>query len=163
MRELFTLPQLTVIFSSGWFVLLTVMICVVIALENRDPTKTISWLLVLTLLPGVGVVLYLLFGENLRKRHWSKTRTAVQEFWDSPEMQKVREQKQAEQLRQAMIMDADYFDLADRPIMKLVLNSGVAPILVDNQVDIYTEGEGKFAQLLEDMKQAKDHIHLEYS
>ena len=162
MRELFTLPQLTVIFSSGWFVLLTVMICVVIALENRDPTKTISWLLVLTLLPGVGVVLYLLFGENLRKRHWSKTRTAVQEFWDSPEMQKVREQKQAEQLRQAMIMDADYFDLADRPIMKLVLNSGVAPILVDNQVDIYTEGEGKFAQLLEDMKQAKDHIHLEY-
>lgn len=162
MEGLFTLPQLTVLFSSGWFVLLTVMICVVIALENRDPTKTISWLLVLTLLPGLGVVLYLLFGENLRKRHWNKTRTAVQAFWDSPEMRSVREQEQSKQLREAMVMDADYFDLADRPIMRLVLNSGTAPILVGNQVKIYTEGEGKFAELLEDMKKAQDHIHLEY-
>lgn len=162
MEGLFALPQLTVLFSSGWFVLLTVMICVVIALENRDPTKTISWLLVLTLLPGLGVVLYLLFGENLRKRHWHKTRTAVQAFWDSPEMQSVRQMERPKQLLDAMCRDADYFDLADRPIMRLVLHSGTAPILVGNEVAIYTEGEGKFAQLLEDMKQAKDHIHLEY-
>lgn len=162
MEGFFSLPQLTVIFSSGWFVLLVVMICVVISLENRNPTKTISWLLVLTLLPVVGVVLYLLFGENLRKRRWKRTKTAVQEFWNTPEMKTVLEKEKAEHLTKAVSMDANYFDLADRPIMKLVLNSGTAPIVVNNHVDIFTEGEAKFAQMLADMEAAEDHIHLEY-
>lgn len=161
MEEMFSMPHLTVIFSSGWFILLTVMICVVIALENRNPTKTISWLLVLTLLPVVGVALYLLFGENLRKRRWNRTRSAILDFWETPEIKQAWEKEEAEHLTHAMHMDADYFDLADRPIMKMVLNSGTAPIVVDNQVDIFTEGCAKFEQLLADMEAAEDHIHLE--
>ena len=44
-------------------------IIVMLILENRHPVKTIAWILVLTFLPGLGLVFYLFFGlDNRRKR-----------------------------------------------------------------------------------------------
>src|SRR5665647_684082 len=40
---------------------------VLIILENRNPVKTISWILVLVLLPFLGIVIYLFFGQEYRK------------------------------------------------------------------------------------------------
>ena len=34
-----------------------------ILIENRNPTKTISWVMVIVFLPGIGLVLYYLFGQ----------------------------------------------------------------------------------------------------
>ena len=34
--------------------------------EERDPSTTLAWVLLLALLPGLGVVLYVLFGRNWR-------------------------------------------------------------------------------------------------
>ena len=48
----------------GLFVLSLVLIVV---LENRQPVKTVAWILVLLFLPVVGLVIYLFFGKN-RKR-----------------------------------------------------------------------------------------------
>ena len=39
----------------------------VVVSENRNPLKTISWVLVLLLLPFVGLVFYFFFGQNTRK------------------------------------------------------------------------------------------------
>ena len=40
----------------------------VLLLENRNPVRSLSWILVLVLLPVVGILLYLLIGQNYRKR-----------------------------------------------------------------------------------------------
>ena len=48
-----------------------IFVVVVIVLENRDPIKTMSWLLVLFLLPGIGIILYLYVGRNFRKSKFS--------------------------------------------------------------------------------------------
>ena len=50
---------------SGILVLIIIGLICVILLENRNPHKALSWVLVLTLLPGLGVVLYLLFGREM--------------------------------------------------------------------------------------------------
>ena len=47
---------------------LTVMVIgFVIFLENRHPTQTLTWLIVLGGFPVVGFIFYLLFGRNYRK------------------------------------------------------------------------------------------------
>ena len=50
-------------------VLYIVMVLAVIGVvlgENRNPVKSIAWVLVLVLLPVVGLVVYLIFGRSLK-------------------------------------------------------------------------------------------------
>ena len=44
---------------------LTVLTVIIVVLsENRNPVKSMAWVLVLVLLPVVGLVIYLIFGRN---------------------------------------------------------------------------------------------------
>ena len=54
-------------YISGTIVAMTIL------LENRDPSKTVTWLLIFILLPGVGLIIYAVFGRNLRKIKIFKT------------------------------------------------------------------------------------------
>ena len=61
----------------------------VIVLENRNPSKTLAWLIVLTFLPIVGFFFYLVFGQNIRK----KKRFRRKELADFGELQQVAEKQ----------------------------------------------------------------------
>ena len=56
-----------------FFYFIGALISMKIILENRDPSKTMAWLLIFILLPGIGLVIYAIFGRNLRKRKILKT------------------------------------------------------------------------------------------
>ena len=58
---------LTIIFIALYVYTLTSTISVLL-LENRNPVKSLSWVLVLLFLPGLGLFLYLIFGQNFRKQ-----------------------------------------------------------------------------------------------
>lgn len=47
-------------------------------------------------------------------------------------------------------------------LVRLMLQSGFAPISRNNQITVLTNGEEKFRALLSDLELAKDHIHMEY-
>ena len=49
------------------------IVAMTIILENRDPARTVTWLLIFILLPGVGLIIYAVFGRNLRKIKIFKT------------------------------------------------------------------------------------------
>ncbi|WP_311441720.1 PLDc N-terminal domain-containing protein, partial [Hoylesella enoeca] len=40
---------------------------IAVLMDNRQPVKTMAWLLVLTFIPVAGVLLYFFFGQNTRK------------------------------------------------------------------------------------------------
>lgn len=40
----------------------------VLLLENRNPTKSLSWVLILLFLPFLGLFFYLIFGQNQQKK-----------------------------------------------------------------------------------------------
>jgi cardiolipin synthase A/B len=42
-------------------------LCIKILLEQKDPSKTIGYILVLLFIPVFGLIVYQLFGQNLRK------------------------------------------------------------------------------------------------
>ena len=39
-----------------------------IFIERKEPTTTWAWLLILLILPGLGFLLYLIFGQNLSRQ-----------------------------------------------------------------------------------------------
>ena len=60
------------IFSAAFSVLYVAVILTtifIVILENRNPVKTMAWILVLFFLPIVGLVFYFFFGRSTRKEH----------------------------------------------------------------------------------------------
>lgn len=151
--------------SSWWIVSLALAIAMVISLEKRDPVRTLCWLLVLFVVPVLGILFYLLFGENLRGKKWSRRRQAAKEFLESEEVKENFHPDTIETLSALMEQNAQQHvleDVLDRNIMQLVMRSGTTPITLHNQVDIYTDGRDKFQQMLTDIRNAQHHIHMEY-
>ncbi len=50
-------------------------LALVVLLENRNPLKTISWIIVLLMLPGIGLIFYFFFGQDNRRQRIISRRT----------------------------------------------------------------------------------------
>lgn len=50
------------------YTIISIIIGIDILLDNRDPSSTVAWLMVLFILPIVGIFLYLYIGRNHRKK-----------------------------------------------------------------------------------------------
>ncbi len=143
-----------------------VFLSIVIFLENRDPSKTIVWLLLFILFPMVGFILYLLFGQNIRKKKIFKT----QKLFSEIKTQKVfKSLKEFESLiivqKEAIMEDLIFMEpnrFAVKRVMNLLLNTGRSPFTLNNKVKILTNGKEKFEELIKDLKNAKEYIHMEY-
>ena len=135
-----------------WVLLLFYTLAVAIAMlkvlmDNRQPAKTLAWLLVLSFLPMVGIVLYLFFGQNTRK----------QKLISSHSMDQLTKRSMLEFAEQKGL---EYPDEC-RQLINLFYNQSMALPFKDNKVDIYTSGYTFFASLLEELGKAEDHIHIE--
>lgn len=132
-----------------------VWIGLVIFLENNNPSRTMAWLLVLILLPVVGFFLYILFGRNYRKKRKAKAKILS----DSDRMEKAAE-IQSNLLEYIDLPNSDH--PGNRRLMQLLLKNAKAPFSLSNEVTVLTNGLSKFNRLFTCIKEAKDHIHLEY-
>ena len=135
-----------------WLVLFVYLVVVIgtmitILMDNRQPAKTMAWLLVLTFLPVVGIVLYFFFGQNVRKERYISQRSLDQLTKRS--MIEFAEQK-----------DMCYPDKY-KTLMSLFANEGLALPFKDNQVEILENGYRFFGALLQQIGRAQHHIHLE--
>ncbi len=129
------------------YVLIDIAMMITILLDNRQPAKTMAWLLVLFFMPIVGIILYFFFGQNTRKE-----RVISQQSLDQLVKRSMLEFAEQKDLR----VPAEY-----RPLVSLFANQSLALPFKDNEVDIYTRGSDFFLALLSAIGQARHHIHLE--
>jgi cardiolipin synthase len=133
-----------------------VAIITLVFFERRDPESILSWLFAVITLPVVGFVLYLLFGFK-----YFKTRTfGLKSTGDQAVLGRVRkglEQSVRDETEQNLGELAAFPDLA-----RLLWADSAAFLTVGNRVDVYTDGNEKFEALFEAIRDAKNHIHLEY-
>lgn len=130
-----------------------ILIGFVIFLENRHPTQTITWLVVLGSFPLVGFIFYLLFGRNYRKEKMFRKKY----FLDKQAFLTVEgedDPRSEEKLNLMGQHQGKLFSLAQK--------LGNSPISFDTATKILTNGEETFQHILEELKRAKHHIHLEY-
>lgn len=139
-----------------------------IILENRDPAKTMTWLLIFILLPGLGIIVYAIFGRNIRKRKMLKTQKLATNIKDKHIFENLKEIEELVTLEQKSIQNniiLSYIDDMDgikQRVISLLLNTGVFPFTNNNNIEVYTDGNQKFEKLLKDIENAKEYIHLEY-
>ncbi|MCD8310076.1 MAG: cardiolipin synthase, partial [Prevotellaceae bacterium] len=120
---------------------------VVVILDNRHPVKTISWILVLTFLPVIGLLLYFFFGRS--RRH---ERIIGKKSYDQLLKKPVAEYKDQE----TCLLPDDY-----RPLIHLFHSTVQALPFDGNRVETYTSGYTMLPSLLAQLKKATHHIHLE--
>ncbi len=124
--------------------------------SNADSEKKIAWILVIAIIPIVGLVLYVVFGLDMRRPGNFRQRHHVffeafdrdcpkgirDRLFDSSPEDKVRE---------------EYRELA-----RLLSVGNGTTVMGGNDLEVITSGHRKLEALLDDIASAKDHIHMEY-
>ncbi|MFE6799270.1 cardiolipin synthase [Paenibacillus chitinolyticus] len=128
----------------------------VVFMEKRNASVTWAWVMVLIFLPGIGFILYLIFGQNMSRRKIYKLKEFNQKDIDNL-IESQRRGFRESQVRYKDPVMADYQDL-----IYMNLTSSSAVYTQDNEVEIFTDGNDKFASLLASIKEAQSHIHLMY-
>ena len=112
-----------------WIFLLVYFIIIIgtmmaVLMDNRQPAKTMAWLLVLWFLPVVGIILYIFFGQNTRKEKMISQRSLDQ----------LTKRSMLEFAEQENLHIPDNY----RPLMRLFTNQNWAFPFKDNMVDVIT-------------------------
>lgn len=130
-----------------------IFIAFVIFLENRHPTQTITWLVVLGGFPLIGFIFYLLFGRNYRKERMFRKKY----FLDKQAFLTV-EGEDDPRSEEKVIQLGDH----QRRLFHLAQKLGNSPISFDTATKTLTNGEETFEHIIKELKKARHHIHLEY-
>ncbi len=148
--------QTVVVIGVVIYVLLVASTLFTIIYDKRDPVKTLSWVMVIVLVPVVGFVIYVVFGQNYRKRKIFDKKGIL----DSLQIGNIV----SKQLYSVNSMFADHKpEIAqNRDIITLLLNSNKSPLTYDNRVEVLNNGDQTFAALSKALVEARSFIHMEY-
>lgn len=121
---------------------------IVVISENRNPLKTISWVLVLLLLPLVGLIIYYFFGEDSRK-------------------QRLISNKMYKKLNRRSIGRKELLETLNPPneykgLVNLLNRLKSSPLYGGSSVKFYSDGVSKFEDLFAELEKAEKHIHIQY-
>ena len=129
------------------YIILVLSTTTLVLLENRQPAKTIAWLLVLVFLPVIGLVIFYFFGQNIRKERFIGRKTF-------------------ELLTKVMLKEASYcppelLKPKYERLIKLNERKNRAILTANNQIEILTSGNAFIKALLQEIYAAKEHVHLQ--
>ncbi len=141
-----------IVFYYAWVIFAVIKIL----LENKNPLKTHSYLLLLVLLPIIGLLIYLFFGQDYRRHKFFSRKKAI----DSTIVDSIVNDQLNLAFQHELIEDEKV--KAKSSIIKLLLRNNNAFLTKNNKVEMLINGEQKFDLLLNDLDKAKQHIHLEY-
>lgn len=136
----------------GLNILLAIMI---VFFERRDPKTIWAWLLVLYFIPVLGFLLYLLFGQDMRKSKMFKNKE-VEDALHSTLIKQEQRVKDKEIFTSGHGKMSRYSDL-----VMYNLTASKAVYTDDNELEIFTDGKEYFRHLYEEIRQAKEFIHIQ--
>ena len=135
-------------FTLKHIVVLTVILgtIFVIISENRNPVKTIAWCMVLTFMPVIGLILYILFGMGNRHRKLVKDE-------DLSRFKDVTEIIQSDEI----ISD---LPARHKPLAEMLYRMNRSYPLNGNNVEIMTDFRTMSDRLVSDIEVARHHINM---
>lgn len=138
------------------FVLNIAFAIVVIIFEKRNANSTWTWLMIMLFIPFIGFIMYLFFGQNLRRKKFF----VLKKEEESVLMQFSDEQKRL--LSDQTIVNNNSLLKEYHDIINLNLYSDNFIVTNNNKVDLLINGDEKFPLLINYIKNAKKFIHIQY-
>ncbi len=135
-----------ILFAIYVYTIFTTIIFMLV--ENRNPVKSIAWILVLIFLPVVGFLFYILVGRKFRKRHMISKRSLL--------INKKNNTSDLTELPNLNLSDTQ------RSIATLAYRNSDAPLHENSKIEIFTDANELYSSIIEDLRKAKHHIHMEY-
>ncbi|MGL5646756.1 MAG: cardiolipin synthase [Clostridium sp.] len=143
--------QVIVILEAILFVLNIIFAGVVIFVDRKNPTTTLAWILVFFILPYIGFILYLLVGQNFSGRKLFKEKEKIDEyktrFFEKDRKSNVEKE----------VVGSKYLDL-----VRMNYNNCSSRYVMNNDVKVFVTGKEKFDSLLNDLRNAKNYINMDY-
>jgi cardiolipin synthase len=140
------------------FLVYVVVVAIVLINDQRDPTKTLSWLLLIYILPGLGLVMYFFLGRNFRKKTlrsgwWKRVAEAAQPVRDSIVGRYSDDIAEGEATAKA---------LGFEEVVRVAEAGERSFPLPAYDVRIMPSGAEKFEQLKKDLAAAQESINIMY-
>lgn len=135
-----------------------IVVAVMLIMDDREPSRTLTWLFVLLLLPILGLVLFLFFGRDWKIITARRSSTENIMSMVAEKMRPVYERNQAAAAR----FEDQFRDTAAIDIATTIAELNGAQVLPASTLEIFATGGEKFARLKQDLAAAQRFIHLEY-
>ena len=133
------------------------IVAIYIIYKHKDSVKTISWLIVLFVLPLGGLIIYFFFGQSYRKKKLFN-RKALHDikFIDNISS------RQAGLLKQNKLFDSSSKLNDYKNTITLLLNNSKTILTECNSVTLFYDGANMISALKKALLDAKDSIHFQF-
>ena len=121
---------------------------IVVITENRNPVKTLAWVMVLVFLPIVGFVLYLLFGMDMRK-------------------EKIIGRRSLSRLMKEPLLNYQDYAVSEasapyEKLTRMMRQAGQSYLLAGNKVTPFTGFPALLHDMLRAIASAQHHVHVQF-
>lgn len=148
-------------FSVTWYwvpmTLIYTGVIITILSENRNPSKSLAYILILVFVPVAGLVVYYLVGRKPLFKHKLFTRKRLV---DQQKMQQYYQEMEPQMEQWLLSLEKEIGDMAFP--FRYLYYQRQSLISHGNAVRLLLNGEEKFPALFEAIENARIHIHLEY-
>lgn len=146
----FTFPGLTGAALLGAVLGVFVIVALAVAPRQKRPAAAMAWIMVITFLPGVGLLLFLILGSSKLPRRRRDIQQGVDAlFVESSE--KVSEPSPPSGLPAWLL-----------PVARLNRRLGAMPLLEGNAATLLTTFEDQLAGLIRAVTEARHYVHVEF-
>ena len=133
------------------------IVAIYIVYKHKDSVKTISWLILLFVLPLGGIILYFFFGQSYRKRKlFNRKALRDLKFIDNISSH------QAGLLKHNKLFDSQSILNDYKNTIALLLNNSKTILTEHNSVTLYYDGASMISALKQALLDAKDSIHFQF-
>ena len=122
--------------------------------EKRSIETTIAWALILIIIPAVGCILYIAFGRGVSKDNMFKIKEAEDKIIKDNIISTYR------RLQSNKNFDSSFIE--HRDMIYALANSNHANFTTNNNVDIYADSDSFFNSLLDELRNAKYFINIQF-
>ena len=138
------------------YVIVVLRVCLHIIYHTNSTAKAFAYVLISIFIPVIGILIYLSVGLNYRKNKLYSKKIYTDD-------------RMLERLREQITLESEKTWSTDEPevqkhkkLARFLLNDSMSPLSGHNEVKLLINGEQKFAEAFEAIRNAKRHIHIEY-
>ena len=136
------------------YAIFVVIVCINILMNSETPSKALGYLLLVISFPIGGVLIYLSVGLNYRKKELYRKKLKIDEL-EYPKLEEEATALSLETLSNNKDKIDNFYQLASFSKDKSFTSD-------NNNATLLVNGETKFPDVLENLRSAKHHIHIEY-
>tara|TARA_R110002111_G_scaffold209173_1_gene273118 strand:+ start:15079 stop:16509 length:1431 start_codon:yes stop_codon:yes gene_type:complete len=142
---------LTAALTLCGYLITLALIPTILLQKKRHPVSTVSWILTITLLPGLGGIIYLFFGINRVQRRSLSKEKANKSL--APKLPQV--------VQNQLLSSEDYLPL-NQNLMRLAQNVAHTVPTFGNHIELLTDTNRTLGLIKQAIINAKHSLHLEY-